>query len=183
MKLTRQPGRDPRRLGRCALRRASVDIHPVCLLRAPCQPWASRPGLPPWISEGDWWTPNNLLTGLPPQPPRGLMMPLTPRAEAVMMLTVPFGKGHAKGHAGRGAGPLTPTEWAEFARWLDEMKLRPESLLDGDPGSVLARWAESRRGTRARIEGDHRASGIVTGARDGARASPRALGSAPASGR
>ena len=68
MKLTRQPGRDSRRLGRCALRRAAVDIHLVCLSSAPPppgelgQPWASRPGLPPWVSQRDWWTPGNLLT-------------------------------------------------------------------------------------------------------------------------
>ncbi|MCY3818736.1 MAG: DNA-processing protein DprA [Gammaproteobacteria bacterium] len=49
---------------------------------------------------------------------------MTPRAQAVMLLTVSLGKSDAD--------PLTPVEWGEFAHWLRESGRSPEDLLRGD---------------------------------------------------
>ena len=63
-------------------------------------------------------------------------MHLTPRVHAVILLTVSFGK------AGRtDVKPLSPSEWAQFACWLDNEECAPELLLGKDAGSILARWS------------------------------------------
>ena len=60
---------------------------------------------------------------------------MTPQAEAVMLLTVPFGKSESEI-----ANPLTPTEWGAFAGWLKERNLVPSDLLKGDLSGLLQGW-------------------------------------------
>jgi len=60
---------------------------------------------------------------------------VTRDTEAVMLLTVSFGKS--------GAGvtkPLTPTEWGEFAAWLKNGALAPGDLLKCDLADMLEHW-------------------------------------------
>lgn len=62
-------------------------------------------------------------------------MEVSRETEAVMLLTVPFGKS--------GAGttkPLTPAEWGEFAKWLKDGALAPADLLKGDLADLLEHW-------------------------------------------
>ena len=62
-------------------------------------------------------------------------MDVSRQAEAVMLLTVSFGKSAADTPR-----PLTPTEWGEFAGWLKDNALAPEHLLMSDPAGVLEHW-------------------------------------------
>ena len=62
-------------------------------------------------------------------------MEVTRETEAVMLLTVSFGK------SGTAATkPLTPTEWGEFAGWLKDGALGPGDLLNGNLTDLLKRW-------------------------------------------
>ncbi|MCY4013455.1 MAG: DNA-processing protein DprA [Gammaproteobacteria bacterium] len=57
------------------------------------------------------------------------------QAEAVMLLTVSFGKSDADAPR-----PLTPTEWGAFASWLKDNALAPDDLLKPDLSRLLERW-------------------------------------------
>lgn len=70
-------------------------------------------------------------------------MNVSPQAQAVILLTVPFGKTDAK--------PLSIREWARFAGWLKDHQLEPSRLLTGDPKSLLSSWMDSAI-TLGRIE-------------------------------
>lgn len=71
-------------------------------------------------------------------------MNVSPQAQAVILLTVPFGKTDAK--------PLSVREWARFALWLKDHELEPSRLLKGELQSLLSSWMD-RTGTLQRIEG------------------------------
>ena len=71
-------------------------------------------------------------------------MNVSPQAQAVILLTVPFGKTDAK--------PLSVREWGRFALWLKDHELEPSRLLKGDPQSLLSGWMD-RTVTLQRIEG------------------------------
>src|SRR5258705_13236241 len=73
-------------------------------------------------------------------------MNLTPQAQAVMLLTVPFGKSDSAR-----AKPLSNSEWARFAIWLKDHGLEPAYLLKGDLQSLLAGWMD-RSVSVARIQ-------------------------------
>ena len=62
-------------------------------------------------------------------------MDVSRQAEAVMLLTVSFGRSDADT-----TRPLTPTEWGEFAGWLKDNSLAPEHLLKSDLAGVLEHW-------------------------------------------
>lgn len=62
-------------------------------------------------------------------------MDVSRQAEAVMLLTVSFGKSDVEA-----TRPLTPTEWGAFASWLNDNALGPEHLLKRDLPDVLAHW-------------------------------------------
>ena len=62
-------------------------------------------------------------------------MDVSRQAEAVMLLTVSFGKSDADT-----TRPLTPKEWGEFASWLKDNSLAPEHLLTGDLEGLLEHW-------------------------------------------
>ncbi len=62
-------------------------------------------------------------------------MDVSPQAEAVMLLTVSFGKPDSDA-----ARPLTPSEWGAFASWLKDNALTPEDLLQGAPAAMLEGW-------------------------------------------
>ena len=62
-------------------------------------------------------------------------MEVTAQAEAVMLLTVSFGKLESEA-----ANPLTPTEWGAFAGWLTERNLVPSDLLKGRLSELLQDW-------------------------------------------
>ena len=64
-------------------------------------------------------------------------MHLTPQAQAVMLLTVSFGKSDPTK-----AKPLSNNEWARFAIWLKDHDLEPASLLKGDLQTLLAGWID-----------------------------------------
>jgi predicted Rossmann fold nucleotide-binding protein DprA/Smf involved in DNA uptake len=64
-------------------------------------------------------------------------MQLTPQAQAVMLLTVSFGKLESQD-----AKPLSNGEWAKFAVWLRDHDLEPAVLLRDDLDSVLAHWVD-----------------------------------------
>ena len=66
------------------------------------------------------------------------------QAQAVILLTVPFGKTDVK--------PLSVREWGRFALWLKDHELEPSRLLKGDPQSLLSNWMD-RTVTLQRIEG------------------------------
>ncbi|MXY50928.1 MAG: DNA-processing protein DprA [Gammaproteobacteria bacterium] len=62
-------------------------------------------------------------------------MEVTPETEAVMLLTVALGK------SGTAATrPLTPTEWGEFANWLNQQGLGPADMLHSRPADLLQDW-------------------------------------------
>lgn len=63
-------------------------------------------------------------------------MNLAPRAHAVMLLTVSFGKDRPTE-----AKPLSASEWADFARWLEDQKYAPENLLGKALRDILAHWS------------------------------------------
>jgi predicted Rossmann fold nucleotide-binding protein DprA/Smf involved in DNA uptake len=64
-------------------------------------------------------------------------MNLTPQAQAVMLLTVSFGKSDA-----HGSRPLSNGEWARFAIWLKEHGLEPAALLKADQSTLLQGWMD-----------------------------------------
>jgi predicted Rossmann fold nucleotide-binding protein DprA/Smf involved in DNA uptake len=66
------------------------------------------------------------------------------QAQAVILLTVPFGKTDAK--------PLSVREWGRFALWLKDHELEPSRLLKGDPKHLLTSWTDPNV-TLQRIEG------------------------------
>ncbi len=72
-------------------------------------------------------------------------MHLTPRAQAVLLLNVSFGKSDSDQ-----SKPLSKREWARFALWLNENGLEPSALLKGDLDELLKDW-EDRRITRERL--------------------------------
>ena len=66
-------------------------------------------------------------------------MAVTRETEAVMLLTVPFGKS-----APGAAQPLTPTEWGQFSQWLEGRALAAADLLKCDPADLLERWGHPK---------------------------------------
>lgn len=64
-------------------------------------------------------------------------MNLTPQAQAVMLLTVSFGKSDAPG-----SRPLSNGEWARFAIWLKDRGLEPAALLKADLSTLLQGWID-----------------------------------------
>lgn len=64
-------------------------------------------------------------------------MHLTPQAQAVMLLTVSFGKSESQD-----GKPFSNSEWAKFAIWLKDHGLEPAVLLRGDLDSLLASWVD-----------------------------------------
>ncbi len=64
-------------------------------------------------------------------------MHLTPQAQAVMLLTVSFGKSESLD-----GKPFSNSEWAKFAIWLKDHGLEPAVLLRGDLDSLLAGWVD-----------------------------------------
>ncbi len=66
-------------------------------------------------------------------------MDVSGQAEAVMLLTVSFGRSDTDT-----ARPLTPTEWGEFASWLKDKALAPDDLLKGEPSGLLERWVHPK---------------------------------------
>ncbi|CCV14909.1 DNA-processing protein DprA [Mesorhizobium sp. STM 4661] len=64
-------------------------------------------------------------------------MQLTPQSQAMMLLTVSFGKSDSADMK-----PLSNKEWARFAIWLKEHGLDPAALLKGDLDSLLAGWTD-----------------------------------------
>lgn len=70
-------------------------------------------------------------------------MNVSSQAQAVILLTVPFGKTDTK--------PLSVKEWGRFALWLKDHELEPSRLLKGDPKSLLSSWID-RTVTLQRIE-------------------------------
>ena len=73
-------------------------------------------------------------------------MNLTPRSQAIMLLSVSFGKTDLSG-----AKPLSAKEWARFAAWMKDRGLDPSALLKGDSNGLLSGW-EDRLITPSRIE-------------------------------
>ncbi len=73
-------------------------------------------------------------------------MNLGSQAQAVMLLTVSFGKSHKSG-----AKPLSTNEWARFAAWLKDHDLEPSALLKGDMKCLLSGWMD-RSITLSRLE-------------------------------
>ena len=61
-------------------------------------------------------------------------MKISPQAQAIIMLTVPFGKTETK--------PLSIKEWGRFALWLRDHDLEPGSLLTRDPRTALSNWMD-----------------------------------------
>ena len=62
----------------------------------------------------------------------------TPQAQAVLLLTVSFGKSDPAT-----TRPLSNGEWARLAIWLRDHDLEPASLLDSGWQDVLAGWTDS----------------------------------------
>ena len=62
-------------------------------------------------------------------------MPLDSQAQAIMLLTVVFGK-----TAKTATKPLSTREWGKFANWLKRHDLQPSSLLNGSLETLLADW-------------------------------------------
>ncbi len=76
-----------------------------------------------------------------------------PRAQAILLLTVGFGRADPPG-----LKPLAIGEWNELSRWLGAGGVTPESLLGDEADALLSRWAEreapsarSRAVTRERL--------------------------------
>ena len=69
-----------------------------------------------------------------------------PQAQAVMLLTVSFGKLDASGPK-----QLSTNEWARFFDWLEKNNLDPSALLEGELHRLLSGW-EDRSITGARLE-------------------------------
>ena len=62
-------------------------------------------------------------------------MQLDSQAQAIMLLTVAFGK-----TVSGAAKPLSNREWGRFASWLRDHQLQPSFLLEGNLEEVLADW-------------------------------------------
>lgn len=62
-------------------------------------------------------------------------MPLDNQAQAILLLTVAFGKA-----ASAEAKPLSNREWGKFAAWLREHELQPSFLLEGNMQELLVDW-------------------------------------------
>jgi predicted Rossmann fold nucleotide-binding protein DprA/Smf involved in DNA uptake len=60
-------------------------------------------------------------------------MNLSKQDQAILLLTVTFGKNDQKT-----AKPLSRSEWSRFAIWLNDHELKPSSLLNGDVHSQLS---------------------------------------------
>ena len=73
-------------------------------------------------------------------------MQLDSQAQAVLLLTLSFGK---SGNAG--AKPLSTKEWARFAIWLRDHDLKPSSLLESALDDLLSDWID-RAITLPRLE-------------------------------
>lgn len=74
-------------------------------------------------------------------------MSLGAQAQAVMLLTVRFGK-----HDKTSARPLSAREWARFAVWLKDHDLDPSALLQGELRNLLSDWTD-RSISLSRLEG------------------------------
>ena len=74
-------------------------------------------------------------------------MNLSAQAQAVMLLTVRFGK-----HEKTSARPLSAREWARFAVWLKDHDLDPSALLQGELRNQLSEWTD-RSISLSRLEG------------------------------
>lgn len=72
-------------------------------------------------------------------------MQLTPQAQAILLLTVNFGKADKAG-----AKPLSNSEWGRFAAWLRDHDLTPADLLSGND-QILAQLID-RTLTHQRIQ-------------------------------
>ena len=70
-------------------------------------------------------------------------MNVSSHTQAVILLTVHFGKTDAK--------PLSVREWGRLAHWLKDHELEPSQLLRGGPKSLLSGWMD-RTVTLQRIE-------------------------------
>lgn len=64
-------------------------------------------------------------------------MHLTPQSQAIMLLTVSFGKSNSSD-----GKPLSNNEWARFAIWLKDRGLDPAALLKGDLDVLLGGWID-----------------------------------------
>ena len=73
-------------------------------------------------------------------------MQLDSQAQAVLLLTVSFGKSD-----NAEAKPLSTKEWARFAIWLMHHDLKPSSLLEGTLEDLLSDWID-RSITLSRLE-------------------------------
>ena len=74
-------------------------------------------------------------------------MNLGAQAQAVMLLTVRFGK-----HDKTSARPLSAREWARLAGWLKDHDLDPSALLQGELRNLLSEWTD-RSISLSRLEG------------------------------
>ena len=66
-------------------------------------------------------------------------MQLAHDSQAVLLLTARFGAEDAKG-----AKPLGPREWGDFAEWLKQQGRRPAELINGQSASLLAEWSHPK---------------------------------------
>ncbi len=73
-------------------------------------------------------------------------MEVTRETEAVMLLTVSFGKSDPVA-----TKPLTPVEWGEFAKWLKDRAHAPADLLKSDLADLLEHW-EHPKVTHGRVQ-------------------------------
>ena len=73
-------------------------------------------------------------------------MQLAHDSQAVLLLTARFGAEDAKG-----AKPLGPREWGDFAEWLKQQGRRPAELINGQSASLLAEWSHPKI-ARERLE-------------------------------
>ena len=73
-------------------------------------------------------------------------MRLEPQTQAIMLLTVKFGKSNRNE-----AKPLSASEWGKFAAWLRDQNLDPAALLKGDIHTQLSGWID-RSVTAQRIQ-------------------------------
>ncbi|MDE0150678.1 MAG: DNA-processing protein DprA [Rhodospirillaceae bacterium] len=69
------------------------------------------------------------------------------RTQAVLLLTVSLGRADRDG-----AKPLSPSEWARLAEWLEDRDLDPAALMTGDPEALLSGWVD-RTVTPGRLDG------------------------------
>ena len=74
------------------------------------------------------------------------MMPVNETAQAIMLLTISFGKADQSD-----VKPLSPAEWHGLALWLRDRGLRPADLLRRDFEKSLSGWAD-RNVTMVRLD-------------------------------